>query len=233
MFESSGHKYKTFGALAIGAFIGYYVGSYRSKPKETISKNTFYLTDTHESTWNSVFSTVVDPLEKLYDELCNVPDKEMINIVVKTHGGSLLWCNKLTLLFKQRTGDVRVFIKDYAHSAGSVLALAADEIFMNRYATMSAIDPQVSTFGFISYLPLQHLSAMVKDNQGLPSYLKASSEYHRNDMEKIINAKHNVNKIMEVMYDGVVDHATLFTRDDVERLGVRISEWDGVDIPDE
>jgi len=237
MFDSSDLNYKNVGALAsavgIGVGLGYYFATRKSRVDKKVPKNTFYLFDTKESTWDSIFSPSSDHLENLYNELTKVPDNETINIVVKTHGGSLLWCNKITLLFKHRDGKVRVFIKDYAHSAGSMLALAADEIYMNRYSTMSAIDPQIDTFGFLSYLPLKNLSSMIKDNQGLASYLADNSEFHKNDTKKMINIKHNVDKIMEVMYDGVKDHATLFVKDAIEELGVRVFEWDGEDVPED
>jgi ClpP class serine protease len=237
MFDSSDLNYKTLGALAsaaaIGVGLGYYFGTRKGRVDKRTPKNTFYLFDTKESAWNSLFMPSTDHLEELYNELTKVPDNETINIVVKTHGGSLLWCNKITLLFKQREGKVRVFVKDYAHSAGSMLALASDEIYMNRYATMSAIDPQIDTFGFISYLPLKNLSSMIKDGQGLATYLSDNSEFHKNDTRKMINTQYNVDKIMEVMYDGVKDHATLFDRNAVEALGVRIFEWDGEDLPED
>lgn len=233
MFDSSDINYKTLGLVAVGVGFGYYLGTRKSKAKKKSPTNTLYLFDTKESAWDSVFSPSTNHLEELYNELTKIPDNETVNIVIKTHGGCLLWCNKITLLFKQREGKVRVFVKDYAHSAGSMLALAADEIYMNRYATMSAIDPQIDTFGFISYLPLKNLSGMIKDGQGLASYLTDNSEYHRNDTKKMINIQYNVDKIMDVMYDGVKDHSTLFDRDAVEQLGVRIYDWDGENVPED
>lgn len=224
-------NYKTIGVLAIGVGIGYYIGTRKQEKKLNNPKNTFYLYDTHQSTWDSLFSPSINHLENLYNSLTTVPDDEPINIVVKTHGGSLLWSNKICLLFKKRSGKVRVFVKDYAHSAGTLLALAADEIYMNHYSTMSAIDPQVDTLGFISYLPLKNLSSILKDRDGLRSYITDNSDYHRIDTMRMINENHDINKIMEVMYDNVKDHATLFQKEDVENLGISILDWNGIDIP--
>ena len=226
--------FKTIGmSVGAGLFFGYCFGSRSTKSKSTIiyPDNTFWLFDyKDDSVWDYVFSAKTNLYENLYNSISQVPDHETINIVIKTHGGSVYWCEKICRVIRKRIGKVRIFIKDYAHSAGSVIALAADEVFMNKYATMSAIDPQVDILAFFSYLPLKDVGTMIKSKDDLVNHMQDNSKYYNDTFRKLIHPKHDVNKIMGDMYEGVVDHNRMFDIDEVRELGIKIVEWDGKNV---
>ncbi len=203
-----------FKTIAISGLVGFslgYILSRRSKPKKVepeYPKNTFFLMEQDDSSlWEAVFSVFPNEYEILYKQIKAVPDEEPINIVITTHGGGFYWCQKICHVIRERKGIVRVFVKDYAHSAGSVIALSADEIHMNKYATMSAIDPQVDVLGYLSYMPLSKLGGIVQSKDNLVSY-------------------------MNVMYEEIVDQGTLFSISKMKELGVEVQDWDGKQIPE-
>jgi len=239
MSDDSNSDLKKLAYVGLGAFLtGYVFRGVISRPRKKKSKfpkNTFSLYDNGDSSlWDSLFSTFPNKYESLYNQIKVVPDDEPINVIVRTHGGGIHWCEKICNVFRERKGTVRVFILDYAHSAGSILALAADEVYMNRYATMSAIDPQVDVLGYLSYMPLAKLSGFVTSKEELAKYMEDNSN-HFNALvrKKLLNPKHDIDKIMEVMYENIVDHGTLFKKSDMEELGMEIKEWDGKEFPEE
>jgi ATP-dependent protease ClpP protease subunit len=225
------------GLVCVG--VGYYLGSRKDDlpVNNKYPKNTFFLSvQKQKSSFDSVFSEPqVNIYEALYEVVKKVPEEETINIVVKTHGGPLYWTEKITKVFMERSGKVRVFVKDYAHSAGSVLALAADEVYMNKFATMSAIDPQVNILGFFSYLPLAKLGSFISNKENLSNFLNSQSDQDKSVIRNIVKEKHpdNVDEIMTALYDNIVYHGTLFTRTEMEELGINIIDWDGETISEE
>lgn len=82
-------------------------------------------------------------------EIRKVPDNKTIDIIITTNGGSLFAAETIINSILQHKGKVRVHIPYYARSAGTLIALAADEIIMDKYAYIGPIDP-VYGFGISS-----------------------------------------------------------------------------------
>src|SRR5690606_13926108 len=83
-----------------------------------------------------------DPYDIFYDELVKIEDDKPLRIYIESDGGDMLSLQKIVRNLRRRTHKVSIYIEKSAHSAGTVLALACDEIYMNQDASLSAIDPQ-------------------------------------------------------------------------------------------
>src|SRR5881296_2750285 len=59
-----------------------------------------------------------------------------IDLVLHTPGGLVLAATQIARAIFTRKGKVTVFVPHYAMSGGTLLALAADEIIMSRYAIL-------------------------------------------------------------------------------------------------
>ena len=71
-----------------------------------------------------------------------------INVIINTTGGSLIAAEIIINAFKHHNGRIRVHIPHYALSAGMLIALAGDEIFLGENGFVGAVDPQL--FGYFS-----------------------------------------------------------------------------------
>jgi len=69
---------------------------------------------------------------------------DRLNLVLYTRGGDTTAAWPIMSFLREHCKTLRVLVPYAAHSAGTLLALGADEIIMTRYATLSPIDPTVA-----------------------------------------------------------------------------------------
>lgn len=84
-----------------------------------------------------------DQLLRFPRHLAALQDHEQLNLVLYTRGGETDAVWPIMSFLREHCKKLRVLVPFYAHSAGTLLALGADEIVMTRYATLSPIDPTV------------------------------------------------------------------------------------------
>jgi ClpP class serine protease len=71
------------------------------------------------------------------------PEEQPIDLILHTPGGLLLAAEQIAAALKDHKGKVTVFVPHYAMSGGTLLALVADEIVMDRNAVLGPVDPQI------------------------------------------------------------------------------------------
>jgi hypothetical protein len=76
--------------------------------------------------------------------LAALQDHDQLNLALYTRGGDAAAAWPIMSFLREHCKKLRVLVPFYAHSAGTLLALGADEIVMTRYATLSPIDPTVA-----------------------------------------------------------------------------------------
>jgi ClpP class serine protease len=74
------------------------------------------------------------------------PDDMPIDILLHTPGGLVLAAEQIAEALIRHKAPVRVMIPHYAMSGGTLVALAADEIIMDRNAVLGPVDPQIGEF---------------------------------------------------------------------------------------
>lgn len=76
--------------------------------------------------------------------LAALQQHDQLNLVLYTRGGETSAAWPIMSFLREHCRHLRVLVPFHAHSAGTLLALGADEIAMTKYATLSPIDPTVS-----------------------------------------------------------------------------------------
>jgi ClpP class serine protease len=85
------------------------------------------------------------------------PDEQPIDLILHTPGGLVLAAEQIAKALAERKGKVTVFIPHYAMSGGTLIALAADEIVMDRNAVLGPVDPQIGDVPAASILQVLKL----------------------------------------------------------------------------
>lgn len=80
------------------------------------------------------------------------PDDHPIDLILHTPGGLILAAEQIAKALVEHKGKVTVFIPHYAMSGGTLIALAADEIVMDRNAVLGPVDPQIGDIPAASIL---------------------------------------------------------------------------------
>lgn len=74
----------------------------------------------------------------------NIPDKkEKLFVLLTTSGGSAIAVERYVNIFRANYKEVNFIIPDYAYSAGTIMAMSGDKIFMDYFSVLGPIDPQV------------------------------------------------------------------------------------------
>jgi serine dehydrogenase proteinase len=90
----------------------------------------------------SIGSIDIPPFVDLLDD---VEAGQPLDLMLQTPGGDIDQAERIVLLCRKRVGDAefRVIVPDSAKSAGTLIAIAADEIVMGEPSELGPIDPQV------------------------------------------------------------------------------------------
>lgn len=72
-------------------------------------------------------------------------DEKKLSVLLTTGGGSATACERFVSIFRHFYSEVIFLIPDYAFSAGTILTMSGDNIFMDYLSVLGPIDPQVRT----------------------------------------------------------------------------------------
>lgn len=73
------------------------------------------------------------------------PDRTTMVVVLTTEGGFIQVVQRIVETFRHHYEKVNFVIPNYAYSAGTILAMSGDAIYMDYYSRLGPIDPQVKT----------------------------------------------------------------------------------------
>ena len=85
-----------------------------------------------------------DVLRRVPRHLEAIGKQERLALVLYTLGGDVNTAWPLVNFLRGYCGELFVLVPFWAHSAGTLIALGADRIYMTRFGTLSPIDPSVT-----------------------------------------------------------------------------------------
>lgn len=94
----------------------------------------------------------VDDSEQILRAVRLTPADMPVDLILHTPGGLVLAAEQIAQALVRHQAKVTVFVPHYAMSGGTLLALAADEIVMDRNAVLGPIDAQVGKYPAVSIL---------------------------------------------------------------------------------
>lgn len=85
----------------------------------------------------------VDDAEGVLQAIRETPPGRPIEIILHTPGGLVLAATQIAQALADHDGKVTAVVPHYAMSGGTLIALGADEIVLDRHAALGPIDPQL------------------------------------------------------------------------------------------
>jgi hypothetical protein len=70
--------------------------------------------------------------------------KKKLTVLVETPGGYIETVERIVSVFRKHYDIVEYVVPNYAYSAGTVLVLSGDELYMDYYSVLGPIDPQIN-----------------------------------------------------------------------------------------
>jgi hypothetical protein len=162
---------------------------------------------------------------------------QTLNIVLHCRGGDISSSDAIINILHLHNGIINIYIPMIAYSAASMIALCGDNIYMNNYALISPVDPQID-FGTEeeeNMCPVKSYIKIVRnkgiknlDSNFLLKYYECKSLYEDNlrNMKKILLRKYSrsvVNNLVKNLGYGIYPHEKQFNIDDLNDLGLKIN----------
>ena len=85
----------------------------------------------------------IEDSEEVLRAIRTTPSNTPIDLILHTPGGLVLASYQIALALKEHPAKTTVIVPHYAMSGGTLIALAADEIVMDRHAVLGPVDPQL------------------------------------------------------------------------------------------
>jgi len=86
----------------------------------------------------------IEDSEQVLRAIRMTPQDMPIAIIIHTPGGLVLAAAQIALALKDHKAKTIAIIPHYAMSGGTLIALAADEVWMDQHAVLGPVDPQLS-----------------------------------------------------------------------------------------
>ena len=82
-------------------------------------------------------------LSKIVSDLALENKHKHLVFLLTTSGGSILAVERIVQILRHYYEKITFIVPDYAYSAGTILCMSGDEIYMNYFSVLGPIDPQI------------------------------------------------------------------------------------------
>lgn len=106
-----------------------------------------YAADLTKTQLGSKISITYEDILPFSDQLSNLRGTEAIDIILETPGGSGEVAEQVVKALRGRYQKIGMIIPGWAKSAGTIMAMAADEILMDESSALGPIDAQIQWQG--------------------------------------------------------------------------------------
>jgi ClpP class serine protease len=167
----------------------------------------------------------IEDSEELLRAIRLAPDEEAIDLIIHTPGGIALAATQIAYALKEHKGKTTVMVPHYAMSGGTLIALAADEILMDKHAVLGPVDPQIGTQrgsyaapSLLKVLDKKKTDEIDDDTLYLAEEAKKAIEQMRETVGELISDKYSeeqVENILNSLVMGKFTHDYPLTADKV------------------
>ncbi|HLB19686.1 MAG TPA: hypothetical protein VK613_11205 [Gaiellaceae bacterium] len=105
----------------------------------------------------------IDDSESVLRAIRGTRPGRTIEIILHTPGGLVLAASQIALALADHDGRVVAVVPHYAMSGGTLIALAADEIVIDRHAALGPVDPQLGQYPAASLVAVAAMPGEHKD----------------------------------------------------------------------
>jgi len=172
----------------------------------------------------------IDDSEKVLRAIRATPKDRPIDLIIHTPGGLVIAATQIAKAIKDHPAKTTVIVPHYAMSGGTLIALAADEIIMDRNAVLGPIDPQLGRY------PAPSILKAVK--QKSPDEIDDETLIMADMAEKAINqvrefvvwlledkmSREKAEEVARILTEGRWTHDYPITYEKAKELGLPVSD---------
>ena len=175
----------------------------------------------------------VEDAESILRAIRSVPDGKPIDMIIHTPGGILFSAYQIAKALKEHKGKVTVFVPHYAMSGGTLIALGADKIVMDKDAIIGPVDPQLvqgkNAMPAVALAEIPKFKKWDKIDDStvvLIDQAKKSLQQLRNMVKSLLADRTNpeaLKRILKRLVGGHVTHDYPIFPDEAKQIGLPVS----------
>lgn len=166
-----------------------------------------------------------------------------LEIIVHTYGGTIKSSDLIFISLMNYQGKVNVYVPFYAYSAGAMIAFAGKRLYMNPYAVLGPVDPQMyftvkneDTCPSNSLITLEKLKDRNRIKDDILINMTTAKSYHQDNIDNLQKLftkknykKQKIEKIIDEFASGKHPHNKPFDVHTLKSFGLKIR----VNMPDD
>ncbi len=175
----------------------------------------------------------IEDSEAIIRAIRTTPPEQPIALILHTPGGLVLAASQIAMALRSHPAKKIVIVPHYAMSGGTLIALAADEILLDRHAVLGPLDPQLPTSKGTFPAPSLVKIAKIKGEKASDEILiyadiaeKALREM-QGFIKKILNGRMPDEKAEEIakkLTEGYYTHDYPITFEEAKELGLPVKD---------
>jgi ClpP class serine protease len=157
--------------------------------------------------------------------------KVPIDLIIHTPGGLVLAASQIAGALRRHKAEVSVMVPHYAMSGGTLIALAADQVFMAPSAVLGPVDPQLGQYPAASILAAVERKTDVNKVDDQTLILADVSRKARDQVRELVfelltgngMPADSADKLAQTLSEGRWTHDFPITPETADELGIKVS----------
>jgi len=173
---------------------------------------------------------VIEESERILTQLRETPPDKPIDLILHTTGASKFAAHMIAMALKFRKSRVTIIVPYYALANGTLLALAGEEILMEKYSILGTVEPQFGDMPAASVMSVKSRipAEMVSDFMILlADRARMETENAKGFIKWLLNDKMSADQLDRVasfLVGGGVTTSTPITLDVVRAMGLKVNQ---------
>ena len=171
----------------------------------------------------------IEDSEEILRAIRMTPDNMPIDLILHTPGGLVLASEQIAMALKEHKAKTTVIVPHYAMSGGTLIALAADEIIMDKNAVLGPVDPQIGNYPAASILKVvetKYIDQLDDETLILADISKKAIAQVKEFVYNLLKDKmpeERAEEVAEILSTGKWTHDYPLTVDKLKELGIEVN----------
>ena len=168
----------------------------------------------------------IDDAQSVLRAIRETPPGKTIEMILHTPGGLVLAASQIAKALRDHDGRIVAVVPHYAMSGGTLIALAADEIVLDRHAALGPVDPQLGQHAARSYVEVASWPGQHDDQTLLMAHAGRKALRQVKQTAEGLLGKHmepaRASDVAEVLSQGYWTHDHPLMAPELEELGLPV-----------
>lgn len=172
----------------------------------------------------------IEDSEFVLMQIKHTPPQVPIDLIMHTPGGLALAAEMIAMAIRDHPAKVTAIIPFYAMSGGTLIALAANEILMERYTTLGPVDPQIMGYpaaALLRVLAQKPIEAVSDEMIVKAEIARLAVQTVRGFVQWLLDGRlprEQATKLADFLTGGYFSHDTPITLEAVAGFGLNVKE---------